>query len=427
MQDTAPETNTTRRGAGLLRPLEYVFGPWTRENGMTWLRLILLVLAIKWLLIDPYRVPSGSMEPTLQGNMNYLRDDRVVVNKLAYGIRLPMTSLLLWPISEPRRFDVVVFRSVEPPSPHASPLMRLVYKVWPTTLIKRVIGLPGERVHIQDGVVYINGKPLALPQGMPPVHYTSLAPDDPVTYVVGKDPDGNLDMVARGTRMRYGVWDEDKYSVVPKDCYLMLGDNSDNSVDGRYFGWVPRNRLVGRAYGIWWPIGRARDLSGFTQTWWGLALLIGIPLLCVLGEWIFLFVAQSWRVRENVPELDLRRNERLRVNCLAPGLRVPFSRMRVTRGDALRPGELVLYLAPKGTECAGAPLLGRIAESSDEGYVIDSAEGPEYPDSRRFGPVGRGDIVGRAESRWWPLGRRRALAPGTGGEDRAKATYGKED
>lgn len=404
-----PKMPAPPRGPVILRPLEYVFGPWTRENAMVWLKLIALVLVLKWLLIEPFRVPSGSMEPTFYGNMRYSTDDRVAVNKLAYGVRLPLTSCVVIPASEPKRWDIVVFRSVEPPM-NAGPLGQLAHRVWPYSLVKRVVGLPGERVHIENGRVYVNNKPLELPPGMPDVHYTSLAPNDPLMYSIESDPSGAFKTVARGTRMRYGIWTEDEYSVVPPGHYLVLGDNSDNSVDGRYFGWVPRGQILGRAFAIWWPLNRVRDLTGFTNTWWGLLLLLGIPLAAVAYEILVAFFTRSWRVREDVPSYGLRRGDRLRINCLVYGLRLPFSRKRLTTGFGPRPGDLAVYLAPRGSEWAGVPLLGRVsAREEGPGCYIESAEGDEYPDSRHFGPIARANLVGRAESVWWPLGRRRPI------------------
>ena len=82
----------------------------------------------------------------------------------------------------------------------------------------------------------------------------------------------------------YGSQRGDEYQVVPEGHYLMLGDNSLNSVDGRMFGWVPRENLYGRASAVFWPISHRRDFTGFSHTWWGKLLIYGIPLLIVVFE-----------------------------------------------------------------------------------------------------------------------------------------------
>ncbi|MDX9972555.1 MAG: signal peptidase I [FCB group bacterium] len=426
MDETGAEIEPVarKRGPLILRPLEWVFGPWTRENAMVWLKLVLLVLALKWLFLDSYRVPTGSMEPTLHGTMSFVGDDRVVVNKLAYGVRFPMTSQLLFSTSEPKRWDIVVFRSAEGPPPHTGPIGQLIHGLWPTNLVKRVVGLPGERIHIRDGVVYADGKPLTLPKEMPPVEYTSMAPAETGAYVISTDENGQVVLETKSNLMRYGVWEEDEYSVVPKDHYLMLGDNSNDSVDGRFFGWVSRNQLLGRAYAIWWPFNRARDLTGFTRTWWGLALLIGIPLACIVIEFTLAFVVRSWRVPRDTGKPLLKRGERLRVNCLAPGLRLPLTPLRITRGDAIKDGEVWLFRAPD-TE---APALGVVWFFDGECHMV-SVEAPGSDHFTMVMPIGREWLIGRVESVWWPLRRRRSIGivPRENEEVNAKASYGKED
>ncbi len=84
--------------------------------------------------------------------------------------------------------------------------------------------------------------------------------------------------------MNYGISDEEKFSVVPEDHYLLLGDNSEQSLDGRMYGWVPHNHLYGQAFAVWWPWSHRQDFTGFSYTWWGRLLLYGIPAMIVLLE-----------------------------------------------------------------------------------------------------------------------------------------------
>ena len=308
-----------------------VTGPWTRKNARDWLALLVLVLLIRWLIFEPFYIPSGSMEPLFHGAAR--GGDHVGVNKLLYGPRLPFTQKRLFRFAEPKRWDVVVFRNPDPASRHKR-------------LIKRIVGLPGERIQISEGRIWVNGEPVDPPEALRPyLHYTRelelddddlrrsilylaretapdglLPPEHPAAQrlngelaaVAGalgrKDPEklDSTELVsltavlspetfaiaaefvkqhqARRYPLRYGILDDPEYSVAPGGCYLVCGDNSAHSVDGRYFGWVPNGHLLGRAYCIWWPLSRWRDLTGFSKTLWGRALLYGIPALVVAGE-----------------------------------------------------------------------------------------------------------------------------------------------
>ncbi len=315
-----------------------ITGPWTARNGLAWLVLILAVLAVRWLLFEPYKIPTGSMEPTLHGDMRFFRGDRVGANKLIYGPRVPFMNERIFHLAEPERWDIVVFRTVQKDAVHK-------------TLVKRIVGLPGERIHIQDGKICVNGKPVDPPEPLRGIlYYTSEfspteqqldrfilymaragasvlenAPQDYAIRVLalelervrdglgGRDPEllspeemkslaRELNPVSRQIvgqffraqqesqyPLRYGILPSDEYSLVPENCYLVCGDNSGDSADGRVFGWLPNDNILGRAFCIWWPLGRMRDLTGFSRTWWGMGLLYGIPALLVAyeaGSWI---------------------------------------------------------------------------------------------------------------------------------------------
>lgn len=258
-----------------------MFGPWSRENLFGWLRLIALLLFIKGCVIDQYSVPTGSMEPAIHGAHNFFLNDRLLVNKWVFGPRIPFTSLRLWKWGAPKRWDIVVFHAVEGTSDHG-------------ILVKRVAGLPGERVQIREGRLWVNGEPVPFPESMPEDMY--YANDMDVIRMIALAPPGadreRLKLLRKKYPYRYGGLEDEEYSVVPEGHYFLLGDNSLNSVDGRVWGWVPHDHLLGRAVAIWWPFTRMRDFTGWTDTWWGLSLLLGIPAALVLYE-----VAHAIRAR----------------------------------------------------------------------------------------------------------------------------------
>ena len=187
--------------------------------------VILAVLLLRSFLVEPFRIPSGSMMPTL------LVGDFILVNKYAYGIRLPVLNTKVFDVGEPQRGDVVVFRYPKDPS---------------VDYIKRVVGLPGDRIGYYNKILHLNGKPVAqVPAGV----------------YVGKG--SGVSMSGAGKRQEQlgevqhqilvmprtpGL--EGEY-VVPDNEYFVMGDNRDNSNDSRYWGPVPEQNLVGKAFRIW--------------------------------------------------------------------------------------------------------------------------------------------------------------------------------
>ena len=241
--------------------------------------LLLVIFTVKACIVDQYSIPSGSMEPTLHGNENMFKGDRVLTNKMLFGPRIPFTTIRLMDWWEPQRWDIVVFKPPKGGSEHPR-------------LIKRIVGLPGERVQLKDGKLLINGEVVPFGKTMPKdfegywghaeiERASRLAPEPQAraafTQMLQKYPP------------KYGCLPGDEYQVVPEGHYFMLGDNSLNSVDGRMYGWVPRENLYGRASAVFWPIGHARDITGFSHTWWGKLLLFGIPTL-IVG-----FEVRQWR------------------------------------------------------------------------------------------------------------------------------------
>lgn len=174
---------------------------------------VVLMCIFRSAIADWNEVPTGSMKPTI------VEGDRILVNKLAYDLRLPFTHISLFEIANPARGDIVVFDS----------------KVSDKRLVKRVIGLPGDVIAMQDNVLTINGKTMNyLPLGFTPnamdLKEDLFGLEHTVRLSQEGSPHASFDSV-----------------TVPQGHYLALGDNRDNSADSRVIGFVPRNEIVGRS------------------------------------------------------------------------------------------------------------------------------------------------------------------------------------
>ena len=187
--------------------------------------VILAVLLIRSFLVEPFRIPSNSMMPTL------LTGDFILVNKFSYGIRLPVLNNKILEMGEPSRGDVVVFRYPKDPS---------------SDYIKRVVGLPGDRVGYYNKIVYINGEPVGqVPAGV----YIGVGSGISMSGASERQEqlgDALHDILV----MPHTPGLEGEY-VVGDDEYFVMGDNRDNSNDSRYWGPVPEDNLVGKAFRVW--------------------------------------------------------------------------------------------------------------------------------------------------------------------------------
>ena len=187
--------------------------------------VILVVFLLRSFLIEPFRIPSGSMMPTL------LAGDFILVKKYTYGIRVPVINRKIIEVKDPQRGDVVVFRYPKNPS---------------VDYIKRVVGLPGDQILYQGKSLVINGEPVAqIPAG---------------TYMVA-----GVGQSMMGASVRTELLGEVEHDIlvqpdllsmqgeftVPPGHYFVMGDNRDNSNDSRYWGTVPDQNLVGKAFLIW--------------------------------------------------------------------------------------------------------------------------------------------------------------------------------
>lgn len=217
--------------------------PFLVELARSLLPVFLIVLILRSFLVEPFRIPSGSMMPTL------LVGDFILVNKFSYGIRLPVLNTKIIEIGEPQRGDVVVFRYPEDPS---------------IPFIKRVVGLPGDELeyHYTNKMLYINNEP---------VIQTSLG-----RYIgvgQGSDMTGREHRLENlpGAKHAILVRSESPLShsyppiqkwILPEKSYFVLGDNRDNSKDSRFWGTVPEENLIGKAFFIWMNWDLANEVDG---------------------------------------------------------------------------------------------------------------------------------------------------------------------
>lgn len=166
---------------------------------------VILALFIRTFVVQAFKIPSGSMLPTL------LIGDHLLVNKFIYGIRVPFTGKILIPIKKPHQGDVVVFRFPKDRS---------------VDYIKRVVGTPGDTVEIKNKRVYINGKPMDDPHA----HFSS-----PVILSPNDSPRDNFGPI-----------------LVPEKHIFVMGDNRDNSYDSRFWGFVDQRDILGKAFILYW-------------------------------------------------------------------------------------------------------------------------------------------------------------------------------
>ncbi len=202
------------------------------EYSRAFFPILLLVLILRTFLAEPFRIPSGSMHPTL------LEGDFILVNKYDYGLRLPISGTKIVDIGNPKRGDVVVFKHTK--------------RGESIDMIKRVVGLPGDRVEYKDNVIYINGEPVK---------------QEFVKETIDKEPGQNMgwpvkEYIETLGNIRHDIYVQTEMgqspshyrfndTVVPEHSYFVMGDNRDNSDDSRFWGFVKDEDILGRAIIIW--------------------------------------------------------------------------------------------------------------------------------------------------------------------------------
>ena len=228
--------------------------PWWLDWTAGLFPVIIAVFLLRSFLFEPFKIPSGSMIPTLQVG------DLILVNKFHYGVRLPVINLKISEGTAPQRGDVMVFRY--PPKPSVD-------------YIKRVVGLPGDEVAYANKRLTINGKPVSTTQ-LPEFFDTDVSryfPQYEEQLGEGKhsllNDDSRRGGISEAEVMDFPNRQNCRYSVegmvckVPEGHYFMMGDNRDNSLDSRYWGFVPDKNIVGRAFFVWMNFGNLKRIGSF--------------------------------------------------------------------------------------------------------------------------------------------------------------------
>ncbi|NMM27288.1 MAG: signal peptidase I [Glaciimonas sp.] len=224
---------------------------WIEYSG-SFFPVIAMVFFLRSFLYEPFKIPSSSMVPTL------LVGDLILVNKFTYGIRLPIINKKIIDINNPQRGDVMVFKYPKD--------MALDY-------IKRVVGIPGDRIVYKNKRLTINGEIVSY-QPLPDYldeeylryskHYTENLTG--VTHQILNDERApsfvqNPDAFPQYELCTYNI--EGFACTVPKGHYFMMGDNRDNSLDSRYWGFVPEQNIVGKAFFVWMNLGDIKRIGSF--------------------------------------------------------------------------------------------------------------------------------------------------------------------
>jgi signal peptidase I len=231
--------------------------PWWIEYPKSFFPVLLIVFLLRSFVAEPFKIPSSSMRPTLEVG------DFILVNKFAYGLRLPIVEKKIIPLSDPKRGDVVVFRYPLNPS---------------QDFIKRVVGVPGDRVVYRDKQLTVNGTPWPQkPRGtysyLENLRFESMDQFSETvdtgqgTHEHAMAADPALPAVSPGQVRAFAQRENCVYNpdgsgfacTVPAGEYFVMGDNRDRSDDSRYWGFVPDDHLRGRAFFIWFNWD---DISG---------------------------------------------------------------------------------------------------------------------------------------------------------------------
>jgi signal peptidase I len=227
------------------------------EYGKSFFPVLAIVLVLRSFLLEPFQIPSGSMKPTLEVG------DFILVNKFAYGIRLPVIDTKIIEVGDPQRGDVMVFRYPSEPS---------------INYIKRVIGVPGDHIVVDGKQLYVNGEAVSK------TYLFEKLDDDTEGRRFGGYPTarfyseqlGEVKHQIRERQLVRGIPRQEW--VVPQGHYFMMGDNRDNSKDSRFWedppgtppefsGMVPDRNIVGKAFAVWmsWPDPKLHSLPNFSR------------------------------------------------------------------------------------------------------------------------------------------------------------------
>ena len=226
--------------------------PWWIEYPKSFFPVILIVFVLRSFLVEPFKIPTGSMIPTL------VVGDFILVNKFAYGIRLPLLNKKIVNIGDPKRGDVMVFRYPEDPS---------------IDYIKRVIGVPGDKIVYENRKLSVNGvvqprRQIADYLNRERIHYSSqyLETIGGVEHAILLEGDAPASIPFTRPfpfRENCNYNSEGVTCTVPAGHYFVMGDNRDNSADSRVWGFVPDENIVGKAFFIWFNFNELRRIGKF--------------------------------------------------------------------------------------------------------------------------------------------------------------------
>jgi len=222
------------------------------EYGASFFPVILIVFVLRSFLVEPFKIPSGSMIPTL------LVGDFIAVNKFTYGIRLPVIDRKIIEMNSPQRGDVVVFRY--PPDPSLD-------------YIKRVVGLPGDKVSYQNKRLTINGEPQEVVRDgdyfdgermFYTPRYAEKLGAVKHSILIEEGSPAFVPHVMQFPGRENCIYNSEGFvCTVPPGHYFMMGDNRDNSQDSRVWGFVPDENIVGKAFFVWFNFGDLKRIGGF--------------------------------------------------------------------------------------------------------------------------------------------------------------------
>ena len=235
-----------RRAAGARQP-------WWVEYSVSFFPVILIVFLLRSFLVEPFKIPSSSMVPTL------LVGDFILVNKFTYGIRLPVINKKIIDVNDPERGDVMVFRYPDDPS--------LDY-------IKRVVGVPGDRVEYRSKRLVINGEPVPTKQvedylSRERMQFSRRYVEtlNGATHEILIEDDAGAELASAGRAYPFsGNCNYNRSGLactVPPGHYFVMGDNRDNSSDSRVWGFVPDENIVGKAFFIWLNLNELGRFGSF--------------------------------------------------------------------------------------------------------------------------------------------------------------------
>ncbi|RBP49270.1 signal peptidase I [Arenicella xantha] len=216
--------------------------PWYLDYARSFFPVLLLVFLLRGFVAEPFRIPSGSMYPTLEVG------DFILVNKFSYGLRLPIVRTKVFEIGDPQRGDIVVFKYPRDPK---------------QSYIKRLIGLPGDIIQYRDSTLYINGEKLDQ-QVLGEFKYRDQADQWHTSIEWEQVIPTSTD--ADGVAVKYGILQDNRRSKgawkVPEGQYFMMGDNRGNSADSRVWGFLPEENIVGKAFFVWMSWGDEDNEEG---------------------------------------------------------------------------------------------------------------------------------------------------------------------